>query len=185
MHRVLIVANQTLGGEQVLETVRARMADGACHFHVLVPATNAAQLDPAYLAGAVAAGDEPEPPSPVAAGDRRAAQDVLEYETGAPPAGDHPATDVREDPGRSLARLQLRHELQRLRELGADASGEVGVSDPLDAIRMTLHREPFNEIVLSTLPPGISRWVAMDLPSRVRRAFKLPVTHVSGLARQP
>lgn len=185
MYRVLIVANQTLGGGQVLEIVRARMADGACHFHVLVPATNAAQLDPGYLASAVAAGDEPESASPVAAGDHRAAQDVLEYETGTPPAGDHPVTDVREDPGRSLARQQLRQELQRLRALGADASGEVGVSDPLNAIRMALHRERFNEIVLSTLPPGISRWVAMDLPSRVRRAFKLPVTHVSGLARQP
>lgn len=159
MRRILIVANQTLGGDQVLETVRARLSAGACHFHVLVPATNAAQLDPGYLAESMA--------------------------TDQPAAPDSPAAEVREDPGHPLARLQLRHELERLRAEGVDASGEIGVSDPMDAIRTALRREPFDEIILSTLPPGLSRWIAMDLPSRARRAFKLPVTHVSGLARQP
>lgn len=184
MRRVLIVANQTLGGEQVLQAVQARMAQGACHFHVLVPATNAAQLDPTYLTDAMSGGAA-EPEAAVAAPERVAAQQALEYEGGVPPAAEHPPTAAREDPGRALARQQLRSELARLRELGADASGEVGVSDPMDAIRLALHREPFDEIILSTLPPGISRWVAMDLPSRVRRAFKLPVAHISGLARQP
>lgn len=183
MRRVLIVANQTLGGEQVLQAVQTRIGQGDCHFHVLVPATNAAQLDPTYLADAMSGGAEPS--AAVAAPERVVAQQALEYEGGVPPVAEHPATAAREDPGRALARQQLRSELARLRELGADASGEVGVSDPMDAIRLALHREPFDEIILSTLPPGISRWVQMDLPSRVRRAFKLPVTHVSGLARQP
>ncbi len=36
----------------------------------------------------------------------------------------------------------------------------------------------FDEIIISTLPSGISRWLGMDLPHRVERQFKLPVTTV-------
>jgi hypothetical protein len=39
VRRYLVVANQTLGGDQLLEQLRERMEAGPCHFHVLVPAT--------------------------------------------------------------------------------------------------------------------------------------------------
>ena len=39
-----------------------------------------------------------------------------------------------------------------------------------------------DEIILSTLPPGLSRWLALDLPSKVRARFDIPVTHVIGEA---
>jgi hypothetical protein len=35
---------------------------------------------------------------------------------------------------------------------------------------------------VSTLPRRLSRWMAMDLPHRVRRATNLPLTHISGPA---
>jgi hypothetical protein len=35
-----------------------------------------------------------------------------------------------------------------------------------------------SRMVLSTLPPGVSRWLGMDLVSRVERAVDLPVTHI-------
>jgi hypothetical protein len=38
--------------------------------------------------------------------------------------------------------------------------------------------EAFDEIVVSTLPGGISRWLKLDFPSRVARATELPVRHV-------
>jgi GABA permease len=41
-----VVANQTLGGDQLLEQLRERMEAGPCHFHVLVPATPVDQLEP-------------------------------------------------------------------------------------------------------------------------------------------
>ena len=41
-----------------------------------------------------------------------------------------------------------------------------------------LLREQFDEIILSTLPPGVSRWLKQDLPHRVERDFSLPVSHV-------
>ena len=35
----LVVANQTLAGDQLLGQLRERMGAGPCHFHVLVPAS--------------------------------------------------------------------------------------------------------------------------------------------------
>jgi hypothetical protein len=35
-----------------------------------------------------------------------------------------------------------------------------------------------SSVILSTLPPGPSRWLGMDLPHRVERRFGVPVTHV-------
>ncbi len=57
-------------------------------------------------------------------------------------------------------------------------TGEVMLTDPLTAIRTVMARSSFDEIVISTLPAGVSRWLKMDLPSRVERAFSLPVTSI-------
>ena len=85
-----------------------------------------------------------------------------------------------EDLGRRLARQRMRHELDRMRELGASVSGEIGVADPVDAVRVVLHRWEFDEVILSTLPGRRSRWLAADLPTKIRRGFKLQVTQVTG-----
>ena len=47
-----------------------------------------------------------------------------------------------------------------------------------------LIEHPQDEIILSTLPPGISRWLKKDLPHRVEQRFALPVTTVIS-SRQP
>ena len=60
--------------------------------------------------------------------------------------------------------------------------GEVGDGDPLLAIADALADRAVDEIILSTLPPGLSRWLALDLPSKVRARFDIPVTHVIGEA---
>ena len=39
-------------------------------------------------------------------------------------------------------------------------------------------RDAFEEIIISTLPLGISRWVHLDVPARVRKETDIPVTHV-------
>src|SRR5205085_1720350 len=43
MRRYLVVANQTLGGEHLMEQVRECLAAGECSFHILVPASHAAE----------------------------------------------------------------------------------------------------------------------------------------------
>jgi hypothetical protein len=50
--------------------------------------------------------------------------------------------------------------------------------DPMDAIEETLHDEDYDEIILSTLPRAVSRWLHIDLPRRVAH-LGLPVTTVT------
>jgi hypothetical protein len=49
--------------------------------------------------------------------------------------------------------------------------------DPMDAIEEALYDGEFDEIVLSTLPRHVSRWLHVDLPSRVAH-LGLPLTTV-------
>ncbi len=95
----------------------------------------------------------------------------------ATPPSDHAWT---EGEARALAQSHLDAALARLRELGAEVDGEVGDQNPLLAIGDALRDERFDEIILSTLPPGPSRWLKLDLPRRAADRFGLPVTHVIG-----
>ena len=78
----------------------------------------------------------------------------------------------------ALASDRLERALARFQELGADVGGEVGDKNPILAIQDALRNETFDEVILSTLPPGVSRWLKLDLPTRVAGHFSLPVTHV-------
>jgi hypothetical protein len=54
----------------------------------------------------------------------------------------------------------------------------IGDSDPVEAVRQLLATTAVNEVIVSTLPERVSRWLRRDVPSRVR-ALGLPVTVVS------
>lgn len=96
----------------------------------------------------------------------------------ATPPRDHAWT---EGEARATATLRLEAALSRLRDLGLEADGEVGDASPMLAIEDTLREHgPFDAVVLSTLPPGISRWLKLDLPHRMEAVFGLPVHHVIG-----
>lgn len=84
-----------------------------------------------------------------------------------------------EGESRAIAKKRLDEALARFRELHADVTGEIGNERPFDAIGATLRDREVDEIILSTLPAGLSRWLRQDLPSRVSRAFGVPVTHVT------
>lgn len=83
----------------------------------------------------------------------------------------------------AVAQERLQRALTRFAELGADVSGQVGDERPLDAIGDALREDDYDAIVLSTLPAGVSRWIGMDLPHRVERAFDVPVTHVVAVSQ--
>ncbi|HKX25933.1 MAG TPA: universal stress protein [Actinomycetota bacterium] len=85
-----------------------------------------------------------------------------------------------EGEARALATKRLEAAVARFRGLGADVEGEVGDERPLEAIADAVREREFDEIILSTLPPGLSRWLRQDLPHRVERQFDLPVQHVVG-----
>ncbi|HYL51922.1 MAG TPA: hypothetical protein VEZ15_08135, partial [Acidimicrobiia bacterium] len=76
------------------------------------------------------------------------------------------------------ARAHLEHALEHLRDAGLDVTGEIGDESPLLAVGDVLRRQAFDEVIVSTLPPGASRWLKLDLPNRLRHAYAIPVTHV-------
>jgi uncharacterized membrane-anchored protein len=68
---------------------------------------------------------------------------------------------------------------------GVEANGSVSIRhDPMDAIEELLREGSFHEIILSTLPHSVSRWLHVDLPHRVAH-LGLPVTTVTATERSP
>ena len=83
-----------------------------------------------------------------------------------------------EDASRKEARDRLDSFLAHLAEQKVEADGEVGDRDPVSAVRDALRGREVDEVVLSTFPPGISRWLGQDVPSKLRHNVDVPVTVV-------
>ena len=64
------------------------------------------------------------------------------------------------------------------RAAGSDIEGIIGDHNPMDAIQDALNTRGFDEIILSTLPVRVSRWLHTDLPSKLN-GLGLPVTTVT------
>lgn len=100
-----------------------------------------------------------------------------------PPKGTWTFTD---DEALELASARMQEALAGLKDLDADIEGRVEVGAPFEAVtgyldsRRLADEQAFDEIVLSTLAPGISRWLKQDLPHRLERHLEIPVTHVIG-----
>ena len=77
------------------------------------------------------------------------------------------------------ARSRLESLLAEIRQGGAEAEGFLGDADPWTTFKAASSREEFDEVVVSTLEPRISRWLRMDLVSRIERCFDGPVTNIT------
>jgi hypothetical protein len=60
---------------------------------------------------------------------------------------------------------------------GSPVTGHVGDAEPLMAIEDAINSGGYDEIVISTLPRRVSRWLHLDLVSKTR-GLGLPVSHV-------
>ena len=78
----------------------------------------------------------------------------------------------------AMAQRRLDHALARFRAADLEVDGTIGDESPVLAVGDILRRQRFDEIILSTLPPGLSRWLKLDLPHRLARTYHVPVTHV-------
>ncbi len=91
------------------------------------------------------------------------------------------AEDTHTDADQSEAVLELA--LPLLEDAAGDqVEGVTGDADPLTAIQDAINLRGVDEIILSTLPARISRWLKLDLPSKVQ-GLGLPVTHIEAQAR--
>jgi hypothetical protein len=129
---ILVIANETVGGEELFSILRQRSEGVSERIRVVCPALNS-QLR-------------------------------------------HWASD--EDGARAAAQLRLDASLQQLREHGIQAEGEVGDSDPLQAIEDALRTFGADEIVISTHPEGRSNWLERNVVGLARERFDVPITHV-------
>lgn len=131
--RILVVANQTAAGKELLDEIANRCRGAKCEVMLVSPA----------LVGSRA---------------------------------EHWASDV--DKGMDRARERMERSVAALRGVGVEVRAEVGDPDPNMAIEDALRVFPADEIVISTLPPGESRWLEHDVVERTRREVELPMTHV-------
>jgi hypothetical protein len=61
---------------------------------------------------------------------------------------------------------------------GAPVEGIIGAPSPLDAINDALNTRDFDEVIISTLPTRVSRWLRLDLPHKIA-GHGVPVTVVT------
>ncbi|HMI72800.1 MAG TPA: hypothetical protein VK510_22565 [Solirubrobacteraceae bacterium] len=59
------------------------------------------------------------------------------------------------------------------------AEGMVGDADPIVAVQEAWNPGRYDEVVVSTLTEGASRWLQIDLPHRVARLTDCQVRHVA------
>ena len=153
MRRYLVVANQTLQAAELRDELGKRISAGPCSFFVIVPDTKAAQYDPVAAGGML-----PQP-------------GMWWWATYyARPATDEEAT--------AQARERLTLMLDGLAALGVPVEGDLGSPDPLEAVGQACADRQFDEIIMTTLPQHISRWLRADLPHQAQRQFGLPVTTI-------
>ena len=130
--RILVVANETVGGSALLDEIRRRSEGVKEEILVVVPALN----------------------SPLR----------------------HWASDT--DNATAAARGRLEASLSRLAEENIDARGEVGDSDPLQAMEDALRTFGADEVIISTHPEGRSHWLERGVVTGARERFTVPITHV-------
>lgn len=119
--RTLVVANQTIGGQDLIDQLKELADEGPRRFIVISPLTG---------------GDE------------------------------------------SGASERLAATLERLKEEGIEAVGQVGHPDPFTAINTGLDFYGIDEVVISTFPETRSGWLRGDLVGRVKASTSKPVHHV-------
>jgi hypothetical protein len=95
-----------------------------------------------------------------------------------PAHGLHKAVDP-EDQSSSEAEGVLEDALPKLSDAaGSKVEGMVGDADPSAAIQDAINLRGFDEVMISTLPSKVSRWLRLDLPSKVS-GLGLPVSTIT------
>jgi hypothetical protein len=87
--------------------------------------------------------------------------------------------DVEESEGHQVLELAI----PLLEEAAGDrVEGIVGDPSPMNAIQDAINLHGFDEVIISTLPARVSKWLKLDLPSKIT-GLGLPVTTVTARER--
>jgi dodecin len=149
VRRLLVVGNRTLTRPELTALLATQRQHGRLEVHVVVPR-------------------DPEPLAPLMVGD---------------PSVGVMLTSAQLFETEKASELETEHRLEdflrQLTDLNIAATGEIGPVNPVHAVQRVLTRAEFDEIIVATLTPTISRWLHMDVPSRLRRVTTTPVTHLA------
>ena len=66
---------------------------------------------------------------------------------------------------------------------GSEVGGMIGAADPMAAVEDAVNIHGFDEIILSTLPTRVSRWMHIDLPRKIA-GLGLPLTTITPQTRE-
>ena len=86
------------------------------------------------------------------------------------------------DEGIPEAERHVHNALEKFREAGLKVEGRLGDPDPIAAVQDAANADSYDELIVSTLPKRVSKWLHIDLPRKAAHATGLPVTHVVGSA---
>ena len=128
---VLVVANETVGGQKLIEAIERRRERGPIRCTVVCPQN---QPRRGYI--------------------------------------------IYDDSVRTAARIRLDLTLERLHEMGIEATGETMDPDPFLAVQDALRKYRPDEIIISTYPYPRSGWLRKGLVERIEDYAKIPVEHV-------
>lgn len=84
---------------------------------------------------------------------------------------------------RDQARTRIDAAIRGLNDAGISASSMLGHEDPIVAVQEAWNPGLYDEIVVSTLSAGASRWLQVDLPHRIAKLTDCSVKHVE--VREP
>ena len=119
-------------------------------------------------------------PELLAAVKARAAEGPAKFTLVVPSAapGLHQVVDP-EDHGQRAAEDVIRNAIPALEQAAGDTvEAKVGDAIPLDAVQDAVNIDGYDEIIVSTLPLTVSRWLKLDLAHKLE-GLGLPVTTVT------
>jgi nucleotide-binding universal stress UspA family protein len=93
----------------------------------------------------------------------------------------HYVSDV--DPARKEAESRLDRSLEALGREGIAARGEVGDSDPVQALQDALATDDADEVIIATRSPSRVNWLEKEIIERARELSDVPITYVQGKSR--
>jgi hypothetical protein len=75
--------------------------------------------------------------------------------------------------------------MDRIAEAGIEVQGQVVRGDPVQAVHEVWDPTTYDEIVVSTLPTGVSKWLRIDVPHRLEKLTGAQVQHVETAPARP
>ena len=181
MKRCLVIANETVGGDGLVEKIRSRAEGEELVVHVVVPSLSPRET-PEHGQDETVIGGGPTSTTTFAdpeVGHKPSTSQTTGADTeGVERLGGDPS------PARQ-SQIILTEVVERLEAVAAEVTGELGPADPVDAVTQALAAGSYDEVVVATPSPGASKLVGQDLDQRMSRAVDVPLTTVHAPRTDP